>query len=72
MAWQIFAYNELLENLILIVFRYVLSKCFIIGLQEKRELVIVGTTLRPKEIKQDDSVSKCPLLPEEMPWNSFT
>jgi len=40
------------------VFRYVLSKCFNIGLQEKRELINVGTTLQPKEIKKDGCVSK--------------
>jgi hypothetical protein len=63
--------KELLENLILLVFRYFLSKCFDIGLQEKGELINVSTTLQAKEIKKGNSVFKCPMLPEEMPCNSF-
>jgi hypothetical protein len=37
----------------------------------KRELINVSTTLKPKEIKQDNSVFKSPLLQGEMAWNSF-
>jgi hypothetical protein len=54
-----------------IVFRYFLSKRFNIGVQEKRELINVRTTFQPKEMKQDDSVFKWPMLPGEMPRNSL-
>jgi hypothetical protein len=55
----------------ILAFFYFLSKCPSIGLQKKQELINVSIARNPKEIKQENFVFKCPLLPWEMPCNSY-